>query len=55
MYETVNYEFAWDIFESTGNIESYLLYNEYKNIRMGKVTDENDTDHGAGAQNSKYE
>lgn len=55
MSETVNFEFAWDFFESTGNIESYLLYNEYKNMHIRTKTDEKYPDDGACLKNSQYE
>ncbi|MBQ6998159.1 MAG: YqzL family protein [Clostridia bacterium] len=42
-------EFAWDFFESTGNIESYLLYKEYNNMRVEKENNEHNTDSITGA------
>lgn len=55
MPETVNFEFAWEFFESTGNIESYLLYNEYKNMHIGTGIDEKYSDNGACFKNRQYE
>lgn len=55
MTDFVDAEFAWLFFETTGNIESYLLYNEYKNIHTGMETDENNSDNGACFKNRQYE
>ena len=44
MWDVVDNEFAWDFFANTGNIESYLLYKEYKNVNAEKDADEHDTD-----------
>lgn len=44
MKDIMDNEFAWDLFESTGNIECYLLYNEYNKISMRKESDEYHTD-----------
>lgn len=41
--------FAWGFFESTGNIEGYLLYNQFKKSSVGKVCNEDYTDNGTGA------
>ena len=51
MWDILDDEFAWDFFENTGNIESYLLYKEYNNLRVEKDTDEHNTDTGIGAKN----
>lgn len=51
MTDFVDCEFAWDFFESTGNIESYLLYNQFKNLSVGNVSDENNSDNGTGFEN----
>jgi len=55
MSNIVDFEFAWDFFQNTGNIEGYLLYNVYKSLHTGMVTDENYSDDGIGAQNCQYE
>ncbi len=55
MREIADNEFAWEFFESTGNIESYLIYKEYNNSRLGTEADEYDTNHGTGAENLQHE
>ena len=49
--ETIDTEFAWDFFENTGSIESYMIYNEYKNTAMGIKKDEYNTNIGTCAEN----
>ena len=49
MTDMIDGEFAWTFFAGTGNIEGYLLYNQFKNLSVGKVCDENNTDNGTGA------
>ena len=49
--ETIDTEFAWDFFENTGSIESYMIYNEYKNTAMGIKTDEYNSNNGIGSEN----
>lgn len=51
MWDMLDNEFAWDFFENTGNIESYLLYREYNNQKLGTEKDEYNSDYGAGAEN----
>lgn len=49
MWDMLDNEFAWDFFERTGNIEGYLLYKEYNNLKLGTETDEYNSDYGTGA------
>ena len=37
-------EFAWDFFERTGSIESYLLYSEYNKMITRDKNDGDNTD-----------
>lgn len=51
MWDVLDNEFAWDFFENTGNIESYLLYKEYNNLRVETENNEHNTDSSTGAEN----
>ena len=51
MRDMIDTEFAWELFENTGNIESYMLYSEYKNLSARLKTDEYNTDDGSCADN----
>lgn len=55
MLNVMDNEFAWSLFETTGNIESYLIYKEYNNLELGTETDEYDSDNGTCAENMQYE
>ena len=42
----MNKDFAWDIFEKTGNIECFLLYKEISEELKGECESEDTTDEG---------
>lgn len=51
MKDIMDNEFAWDLFESTGNIECYLLYSEYNKINMRGKAHEYHTDESTCLKN----
>lgn len=51
MKDIMDNEFAWELFESTGNIECYLLYNEYNKISTRGTAHEYHTDESTCHEN----
>ena len=51
MKNKISSEVAWELFEYTGNIESYLLYSEYKREEYNEYY----TDKGVGSEDLQYE
>lgn len=51
MRNVISGKFAWELFETTGNIESYLLYREFDSHNTRIEDDEKYTDNSAGAEN----
>ena len=47
MRNVISGKFAWELFETTGNIESYLLYREFDSYDTRIEDDEKHTDNSS--------